>query len=221
MALSKAAIISIVVSVGLLLLLGLILGILAATGTFSSGSSGTDSGSSGTDSDSSGTSSGTSGTSSRSTATPPTNGVRVTDISMDLGDNSIIYGDDSNSFSMQTILNNIATEPPGAGEGKYFYVDQDDWKNIFGDDLPNADNVMTVEQWRDNGNEYEKIWTGTVTMRGAGGKYYLSSDNYSWMPDGKLGGRLEPWQYDQDATWEDDFENDANIWMIGDYIVKP
>ena len=193
MALSKTAIISIVVSVGLLVLIGLIIGILAIAGVFSSGSSSTDSGSSSTDSGSSSTDSGSS-----STSTPPANGVRVTAISPEVDSNTKVYDNDDIS-----IANGFQATPDGTFmDGKYFYFDDDEWDSNIGI-RPMSGNTIEIQQWRDNGNRYENIWEGTINL-GLGN-----------------GGRLDPWQSDQDATWKDTMENDANIWRIGDYIVKP
>ena len=55
-----------------------------------------------------------------------------------------------------------------------------------------------VQQWRNTGNKYENIWTGTVNL--------ISG----------VGGRLEPYNLDQTNTKQD---NNAAIWKIGDYVV--
>jgi len=93
-------------------------------------------------------------------------------------------------------------------DGKYFYFTRgtseqynnmrDLIRNKYGN-FTDSNNEIPVQQWRNTGSKYEKIWEGTVNL--------ISG----------VGGRLHPYNLDQTNT--EQINKNAAIWKIGDYVV--
>ena len=150
------------ISIGILLITGLVFGVLAISGVFSKKHSGSPS--------------------------PPDLGLEVVAVSPD--QETIIYDNE-----------NIKED---SKDGKYFYFIRgtaDEYSNIRNvimkyTKITDKNAMIPVQQWRNTGSKYEKIWEGTVNL--------ISG----------VGGRLHPYYLDQTNS-----TGNPNIWMIGDYVV--
>lgn len=159
------------ISIGILLITGLVFGVLAISGVFSKKHSGSPS------------------PTPTPTPSPPDLGLEVVAVSPD--QETIIY--DNENIKEDSL------------DGKYFYFIRgtaDEYSNIrdvimkLYPKITSKNAMIPVQQWRNTGSKYEKIWEGTVNL--------ISG----------VGGRLHPYYLDQTNS-----TGNPNIWMIGDYVV--
>ena len=168
----------VMISIGLLLITGLVFGVLAISGVFSKKHSGSPS------------------------PTPPP--IPIPPTPPDLGLEVVAVSPDQ-----KTIIYDNENIKEDSNDGKYFYFirgTKDEYSNIYktinnkllnyGDKITRKTNEIPVQQWRNTGSKYEKMWEGTVNLING------------------VGGRLQPYYLDQTNS-----TGNPNIWMIGDYVV--